>query len=50
MKTLGEEENYKYRGIIQWETIKQVKIKEKVSQEYYRIIRKQQETKKNKKK
>ena len=42
---LVEMETYKYMGILEEDTIKQVKMKEKKSKEYFRRTRKQMETK-----
>ena len=43
--TLGEKETYKYLGILEADTIKQVEMKEKIKKEYLRRIRKLLETK-----
>ena len=42
---LGEEETYKYLGILEADTIKQVEMKDKIQKEYLRRTRKLQETK-----
>ena len=44
IRTLGENETYKYLGILEADTIKQVEIKDKVQKEYWRT-RKLLETK-----
>ena len=43
--TLGEKEIYKYLGIFEADTLKQVEMKEKIKKEYLRITRKLLETK-----
>ena len=43
--TLGEKETYKYLGILEAHTIKQVEMKEKIKKEYLRRTRKLLETK-----
>ena len=43
--TLGENETYKYLGILEADTIKQVEMKDKIWKEYLRGTRKQLETK-----
>ena len=43
--TLGENETYKYLGILKADTIKQVEMKDKIQTEYLRITRKLLETK-----
>ena len=43
--TLGEKESYKYLGILEADTIKQVEMKEKIPKEYLRRTRKLLETK-----
>ena len=43
--TLGKEETYKYLGILEADTIKQVEIKDKIRKEYLRRTRKLLETK-----
>ena len=43
--TLGEKETYKYLGILEADTIKQVEMKEKIKKEYLRKIRKLLDTK-----
>ena len=45
MRTLGEKETYKYLGILEVDTIKQVKMKRKFLKEYLRRTRKLLETK-----
>ena len=40
IRTLGEKENYKYLGILEANTIKKVKMREKLRKEYIRWIRK----------
>ena len=45
IRTLGEKETYKYLGILEADTIKQVEMKEKITREYLRKIRKLRETK-----
>ena len=45
IRALGENETYKYLGILESETIKQVEIKDKIQKEYLRRIRKLLETK-----
>ena len=45
IRTLREEEIYKYLGILKADTIKQVEIKEKIKKEYLRRTRKLLETK-----
>ena len=40
IKTLPENETYKYLGILEADTIKQVEIKEKIQKEYLRGTRK----------
>ena len=37
IRTLGEKESYKYLGILETDTIKQVEMKEKIKKEYPRI-------------
>ena len=44
IRTLGEKETYKYSGILEADTIKQVKMKEKIKKEYLRRTRKLLET------
>ena len=44
-RTLGENETYKYLGILQADTIKQVEMKDKIQKEYLRRTRKLLETK-----
>ena len=44
-RTLGEKETYKYLGILEADTIKQVEMKEKIKKEYFRRTRKLLETK-----
>ena len=45
IRTLGEKETYKYLGILEADTIKQVEVKEKIKKEYLRRTRKLLETK-----
>ena len=45
IRTLGENETYKYLGILEVDTIKQVEMKDKIREEYLRRTRKQLETK-----
>ena len=45
IRTLGEEETYKYLGILEADTIKQVEMKDKTRKEYLRRTRKLLETK-----
>ena len=45
IRTLAENENYKYLGILQADTIKQVEMKDKIQKEYLRRTRKLLETK-----
>ena len=45
IRTLGEEETYKYLGILEADTIKEVKMKETIRKEYLRRTRKLLETK-----
>ena len=45
IRTLGEKETYKYLGILEADTIKQVKMKEKIMKKYIRKTRKVLETK-----
>ena len=45
IRTLGEKETYKYLGILEADTIKQVEIKEKIKREYLRRTGKLLETK-----
>ena len=45
IRTLRENETYKYLGILEADTIKQVEMKEKIQKEYLRRTRKQLETK-----
>ena len=47
IKTLAENETYKYLGILEANTIKQVEMKEKIQKEYLRRTRKLLETKLN---
>ena len=47
IKTLAENENYKYLGILEADTIKQVEMKEKIQKEYLRRTRKLLDTKLN---
>ena len=44
-RTLTESETYKYLGILEADTIKQVKMKDKIQNEYFRRTRKLLETK-----
>ena len=43
--TLGENETYKYFGILEADTIKRKEMKEKIKKEYFRRVRKLLETK-----
>ena len=45
IKTLGEKETYKYLDILEVNTIKQVKMKEKIKRKYLERTRKLLETK-----
>ena len=45
IRTLREKETYKYLGILETDTIKQVEMKEKIKDEYLKRTRKQLETK-----
>ena len=45
IRTLGENETYKYLGILEADTIKQVEMKDKIRKEYLRRTRKILETK-----
>ena len=45
IRTLGENETYKYLGILEADTIKQVEVKDKIPKEYLRRTRKLLETK-----
>ena len=45
IRTLGENETYKYLGIFEDDTIKQVEMKEKIKKEYFRWTRKLLKTK-----
>ena len=45
IRTLAENETYKYLGILESDTIKQVEMKNKIQKEYLRRTRKQLETK-----
>ena len=45
IRTLREKETYKYLGILEADTIKQVEMKDKIQKEYCRRTRKQLETK-----
>ena len=47
IRTVGENETYKYLGILEADTIKQVEMKYKISKEYLRRTRKLLETKLN---
>ena len=47
IKTLAENETYKYLGILEADTIKQVEMKNKIKKEYLRRTRKILETKLN---
>ena len=40
IRTLREKENYKYLGLLETDTIKQAKMKEKIKKEYLRRTRK----------
>ena len=46
IRTFGENETYKYLGILEAGTFKQVEMKEKIKKEYLRRTRKPLETKK----
>ena len=37
IRTLGEKETYKYLGILEVDTIKQIKMKDKIQEEYLRL-------------
>ena len=45
IRTLGEKETFKYLGILESDTIKQVEMKDKIKEEYLRRTRKLLETK-----
>ena len=45
IRMLGEKETYKYLGILEGDTIKQVEMKEKIKKEYLRRTRKFLKTK-----
>ena len=45
IRTLGEKKTYKYLGILEADTIKQVEMKDKIQKEYIRKTRKLLETK-----
>ena len=45
IRTLGEEQTYKYLGILEADTIRQVEMKDKIRKEYLRKTRKLLETK-----
>ena len=45
IRTLVENETYKYLGILQADTIKQIEMKDKIRKEYLRRTRKLLETK-----
>ena len=47
IRTFGENETYKYLGILEADTIKQVEMKDKIQKEYLRRSRKLLETKLN---
>ena len=47
MKTLAENESYRYLGVLEADTIKQAEMKEKIQKEYLRRTRKLLETKLN---
>ena len=47
IKTLAENETYKYLGVLEADTIKQAEMKEKIQKEYLRRTRKLLETKLN---
>ena len=47
IKTLAENENYKYLGILEADNIKQVEMKSKIEKEYLQRTRKILETKLN---
>ena len=44
IRTLGEKQNYKYLGILEADTIKQMETKEKLERDYLRRTRKLLET------
>ena len=45
IRTLGENDTYKYLGILEADTIKQVQMKDKIKKEYLRRTRKLRVTK-----
>ena len=45
IRTLGKKKTYKYLGILEAETTKQMEMKEKIKKEYFRRTRKLLETK-----
>ena len=45
IRTLGEEETYKYSGVLEADIIKQVEMKDKINKEYLRRTRKLTEIK-----
>ena len=45
IRMIREKETYKYLGILEVDTIKQVEMKEKILKEYFKRTRKLQETK-----
>ena len=45
IRMLGEKETYKYLGILELDIVKQVEMKEKITKEYLRRMRKLLETK-----
>ena len=45
IRTLGENDNFKYLGILEADTIKQVQMKDKIQKEYLRRTRKLLKTK-----
>ena len=45
IRTLGEKETYKYLGVLEADTIKQVELKEKIKKEYLKRTKKLLETK-----
>ena len=47
IRTFGENETYKYLGILETDTIKQVQMKDKIKKEYLRRTRKLLEIKLN---
>ena len=45
IRTFGEKESYKYLGLLEADTIKQVEMKDKIKKEYLKRTRKLPETK-----